>query len=245
MVFLAYTHWTRASCGNSFASLIINDMKTKQAVAVIGASGQMGSAIAHSVSKGNYRTVLYSAEPGKSEKLAGEIKKENAHADVEVVNDVLEACWEADIIIIAVPYDVENQIGNNIRKVTNQKIIISVSNPINDSSTGLVTSGDSSAAEELQKLLPNAKVVKAFNTTFAANFQQPVIDGAQIDCFIAGNDESALETVYDLVKTSGFNPVVAGDLSASRTLESMQFLLTQLNLENNYHGMAGWKILHR
>ena len=96
----------------------------------------------------------------------------------------------------------------------------------------------------MQALLPNSKVVKAFNTTFVADFSQPVIDGKQVDAFIAGNDADTMETVGELVKTAGFNPVVAGDLKVSRTLESMQLLLIQLGLKYNYKWHAGWKILH-
>ena len=87
-------------------------------------------------------------------------------------------------------------------------------------------------------------MVKAFNTTFAADFATPVIDGEQADAFIAGNDTEALETVSELVSTAGFNPIVAGDLSVSRTLENMQLLLIQLGMKYNYNWLAGWKILH-
>jgi len=209
-------------------------MKTKQTVAVIGASEEMGSAIAKSISKGNYRVLLYSRDPIRTEAVINDIKTDHPSADVEIVGDALDACWEADIIIIAVPDVAEKEISESIRKVTNQKIVISVSNPINETFDGLTTKQNTSAAEELQKLLPNAKVIKAFNTTFADDFKQPVINGQQMDCFIAGNDENALEVVYDLVKTTGFNPVIAGDLSASRILESMQFLLMQLSMQKKY-----------
>ena len=67
---------------------------------------------------------------------------------------------------------------------------------------GLETDPGTSAAEELQKLLPNAKVVKAFNTTFASDFSQPVIDGKQVDAFIAGDDEEALSVVREMVETA-------------------------------------------
>jgi len=206
-------------------------MKTKQTVAVIGASEEMGSAIAKSISKGNYRVLLYSRDPIRTEAVINDIKTDHPSADVEIVGDALDACWEADIIIIAVPDVAEKEISESIRKVTNQKIVISVSNPINETFDGLTTKQNTSAAEELQKLLPNAKVIKAFNTTFADDFKQPVINGQQMDCFIAGNDENALEVVYDLVKTTGLSPVIAGDLSASRILESMQFLLMQLSMQ--------------
>ena len=91
--------------------------------------------------------------------------------------------------------------------------------------------------------LPNSKVVKAFNTTFAADFEQPVIDGKKVDAFIAGVDEKAIQSVIDLVETVGFNPIVAGDLSVSGTLERMQLLLMQLTMKNDYKWLAGWKIL--
>ncbi|RYZ55068.1 MAG: NADP oxidoreductase, partial [Chitinophagaceae bacterium] len=95
-----------------------------------------------------------------------------------------------------------------------------------------------------QKLLPHAKVIKAFNTTFAADFASPVINGQQVDAFIAGNDKDALETVSELVQTAGFNPIISGDLTASRMLESMQLHLIQLSMKYNYNWLAGYKILH-
>jgi predicted dinucleotide-binding enzyme len=64
--------------------------------------------------------------------------------------------------------------------------VISIANALNETSNSLITATGTSAAEELQQLLPNSKVVKAFNTTFAAGFATPVIDGQQADAFVAG-----------------------------------------------------------
>ena len=163
---------------------------------------------------------------------------------MEDIDCSVQATWEADIIIAAVHIEAYKEVAEKIKDMANQKIVISIANPLNETYNGLVTSPDKSAAEELQKLLPNSKVIKAFNTTFAADFSTPVIDGKQVDAFIAGNDEEALQTVSELVSTAGFNPIVAGDLSVSRTLESMQLLLIQLGMKYNYNWLAGWKILH-
>ena len=219
-------------------------MKTKQTIAVIGATGNMGSAISKSLSKGNYRLLLKANKQEELDALVKEIEAKNADADIEAVVCPTEASWEADIIILAVPFGAEKEIAEKIKEVANQKIVISIANPLNETYNGLVTAADTSAAEELQKLLPNSKVIKAFNTTFAADFSTPVIDGKQADAFIAGNDEEALQTVAELVATVGFNPIVAGDLSVSRTLENMQLLLIQLGMKYNYNWLAGWKILH-
>ncbi|MDQ3844855.1 MAG: NAD(P)-binding domain-containing protein [Bacteroidota bacterium] len=219
-------------------------MQTKQTIAIIGATGNMGSAISKSLSKGNYRLLLCANQPDKIQALIEEIKRNNPAAYVEGLDCTVNASWEADIIIAAVPYQAEKEVAEKIKEVANQKIVISIANPLNETYDGLVTAPDTSAAEELQKLLPNSKVVKAFNTTFAADFTTPVIDGKQVDAFIAGNDEEAVQTVAELVETVGFNPIIAGNLSVSGTLERMQLLLIQLGMKYNYNWLAGWKILH-
>jgi len=219
-------------------------MKTKQSIAVIGSTGNMGSAISGSLAKGNYRLLLFSKNLEASQSLANDINATNPLAEVEAIECSRQASWEADIILLAVPFGAEAELAAKIKEVANQKIVISISNPLNETYNGLLTAPDTSAAEELQKLLPNSKVVKAFNSTFAGDFTQPVIDGKQVDAFVAGNDAEAIETVSELVRTAGFNPIVAGDLSVSRTLENMQLLLIQLTMKNNYNWVAGWKVLH-
>ena len=219
-------------------------MSTKQTIAIIGATGNMGSHIAKNLSKGNTRLLLFAKDQDKVNAVVSEIKSKNASADVEAFQCPTNAAWEADIIILAVPYQAEKEIAAKIKDVANTKIVISIANPLNETYSGLVTPPGTSAAEELQKLLPNSKVIKAFNTTFAADFSTPVIDGKQVDAFIAGTDKEALQTVSELVATAGFNPIVAGDLSVSRTLENMQLLLIQLGMKYNYNWLAGWKILH-
>ena len=219
-------------------------MQTKQTIAIIGAGGNMGSVISKALSKGNYRLLLKGNDSAKLKELVVEIESQNPSADVEAMACPAEASWEADIIILAVPFPAEKEIAEKIREVANQKIVVSIANPLNATYDGLTTAPDTSAAEELQKLLPNSKVIKAFNTTFAADFSTPVIDGKQVDAFIAGDDEEALQTVSELVRIAGFNPLVAGRLSVSRTLENMQLLLIQLGMKYNYNWLAGWKILH-
>jgi NADPH-dependent F420 reductase len=219
-------------------------MQTKQTIAIIGATGNMGSAIARSIAKGPYRLLLKASKQDELDALVNDIQSKNPSVEVESAICPTEASWEADIIILAVPYEAEKNIAPQIKDVASQKIVISIANPLNQNYDGLITAPGTSAAEELQKLLANSKIVKAFNTTFASDFSEPVINSTQVDAFVAGNDEEALQTVSELVATAGFNPIIAGDLSVSRTLENMQLLLIQLGMKNNYNWLAGWKILH-
>ena len=216
----------------------------KTSIAIIGATGKMGSAIATALAKGPYRLLLFSHNKTKLDHLKEAILKANPSADLDCVGCPMDASWEADVIIPAIPYGAEKDVAEKIKQVATQKVVVSISNPLNETYDGLVTSPGTSAAEELQKQLPVSKVVKAFNTTFAADFSQPVINGQQVNAFIAGNDAEAVNLVKELVETAGFHPVIAGELTVSRTLEAMQLLLIQLAVKNNYEGAAGFKILH-
>lgn len=216
---------------------------TKKTLAIIGAGGNMGSAIAKHTAGGNYRLLLFDNKSEVLSALSEDIRERYPNADVEPMDCVHDCSWEADIIIMAVPHDQEKEIADRIRDVATQKIVVSMANPVDEDFSKLTTETDSSAAEELQQWLPYSKVIKAFNMTFAADFEQPVIDGKQIDSFIAGNDEEALSLVTELVRTVGFNPVEIDDLVFSRTLERMQFLLMQIISKNDYSWLAGWKIL--
>ena len=219
-------------------------MNTKQTIAIIGATGSMGTAISKSLAKGNYRLLLFSSKTEQLQALASQIQTLHPSADVIVSQCPTDASWEADIIILAVPYQAQQELAGKIKQVANQKIVISIANPLNETYDGLVTAPDTSAAEQLQLLLPHSKIVKAFSTVFAADFVQPVISQKQADAFIAGDDQEALEVVEQLVSIAGFNPIVAGGLQVSRTLESMTLLLIQLNIRYDYNWLAGWKILH-
>ncbi len=219
-------------------------MHVKQTIAIIGAAGNMGQAIAKALAKEENRLLLFSSNQQKAQLVAEEIKSKNAAIEVEGTGCPVDASWEADIIILAVPYQAEAEIAKKIEDVARQKIVISISNPLNETFDGLVTLPGTSAGEELQKILPDSKVIKAFNTTYAVNFVQPLIDGKQTDAFIAGDHATALTVVEELVRSAGFNPIVAGPLKVSQTLENMQLLLIQLTMKYNYNWHAGWKILH-
>jgi len=219
-------------------------MNTKQTIAIVGATGQMGSALAKSLTGSSYRLLLMGTNQAKLQDLYHQLKKINQEVDSDWILCPVDASWEADIIVLAVPYSAEKDLAAKIAPVTTGKIVISISNPITPDFQGSLLPEHTSAAEELQALLPYSKVVKAFNTTFAANFGQPVFSDHVADCFLAGDDEAALSQTEALVKEVGFRPVIAGNLSKSRTLENMQILLMQLGIKNHYNWHAGWKILH-
>jgi len=195
-------------------------MAVKQTIAIIGAAGKLGSALAKRLLDA-YRLLLFDSDTAKLEQLTEQMKKNNPHADIECSCCPVEASWEADVIIPAVPFTMYPDLIAKIRKVATQKIVISVSSGLTESAIQ-EHKKNWSMAEVLQQDLPYSKVVKAFNTVPAIEFERPENERELIDVFIAGNDAEAVYTVESLVRVTGFHPVYAGPLPVSRTLENLR-----------------------
>jgi len=99
-----------------------------------------------------------------------------------------------------------------------------------------------SAAEEIQKILSHAHVVKAFNTVFAPNQNSGTVGKEQLTAFVAGNDAKARQTVMRLAQDIGFDPVDTGDLKSARYLESMAILLINLGYVQKMGTTIGYRL---
>jgi predicted dinucleotide-binding enzyme len=213
-----------------------------QKISIIGAAGNMGSNIARNLSKAGYSLNLTDTNSAQVALLQNELF-EKGNPNIVVWDTPLDAVKDSDVIVLAVWHGLQNGIAEQIKKAVEGKIVVSIANPLNETYDGLTTEPSTSSAEELAALLPNSKIVKAFNTTFAGDFANTVLDGKQVDSFVAGDDENAVKTVETLVADAGFNPLVAGKLSASRTLENMTVMLIGLSQRYGYNWVAGWKVL--
>ncbi|MBF8288547.1 MAG: putative NADP oxidoreductase, coenzyme F420-dependent [Candidatus Rokubacteria bacterium] len=104
------------------------------------------------------------------------------------------------------------------------KLVIDATNPL-DFSKGapptLAVTGYDSAGERVQKLLPDAHVVKAFNTVGNAHMFRPEFPGGPPDMFICGNDAEAKKKVAGILKDFGWGVIDVGGIEGSRYLEAM------------------------
>jgi predicted dinucleotide-binding enzyme len=174
----------------------------------------MGGGIARLLASKGFDVVVGHRTPAKAEALANEI---GAGAKGGSVKDAVR---QADIVILAVKYEQAADALAAAGDLTN-KIVIDISNPITADFKGLTIGHSTSAAEEIQKLVPGAKVVKAFNTIFAELLPTESRVGRKVQVFIAGDDETAKAKVSDLVMAAEFEPVDSGALYNSRFLEPM------------------------
>jgi 8-hydroxy-5-deazaflavin:NADPH oxidoreductase len=147
------------------------------------------------------------------------------------------AAW-ADIVVLAVPYAVVEAVAAELGGAADGKAVVDVTNVLGKDMTmavGFTTSG----AEQLQKKLPKAKVVKAFNSIFAQNMGTGKVKGTALFLPVAGDDAAAKEAVIGLAKEIGFDAVDAGPLSNARLLEPLGFLNIQLGYVVNKGMGAG------
>lgn len=147
------------------------------------------------------------------------------HRDPE--EPVAEAAKWGEVIIFAVPHDAIADVAEAVGSAADGKVLVDVTNAIGDN-MGLAVGFSTSAAEELQKMLPKARVVKAFNTVFAPNQSKGRLGGEQLTLFVAGDDASAKETVIRFGREIGFDSVDTGPLKSARYLEPMAILLINM-----------------
>jgi len=81
-----------------------------------------------------------------------------------------------------------------------------------------------SAGEQVQRWLPSAQVVKAFNSVGFAHMFKPDFPGGPPDMFIAGNDAAAKQTVTGILTDFGWSTIDAGGIEGSRVLEPLSIL---------------------
>ncbi|MEM9008894.1 MAG: NADPH-dependent F420 reductase [Cyanobacteria bacterium P01_F01_bin.86] len=139
-----------------------------------------------------------------------------------------EAAADADIIAIALPFNACADVLPELAEATKGKIVIDSTNPLNADWSPQLLGQENSASEEISRLLPEAHVVKAFNTIFADVMNQPVKDGQAITAFIAGDNAKAKQNVIVLARDIGYAPIDTGPLYTARYLESMAHLNIQL-----------------
>jgi predicted dinucleotide-binding enzyme len=198
---------------------------------VIVGSGNMGSALASQLVKAGHQVSIVSKDAAHATALA---KKVGAQAVPAV-----SAASNADIVIVATP---QAEAAGALRALGDLrgKTVVDITNPMTADYMGLSIGHTTSAAEEIARAVPEAEVVKAFNTIFAQVLQQGAEfgNGNTVPVFYAGDSARAKQDVATLIKSVGFAPVDAGPLRNARYLEP----LAALNIYFGYGADKGTSI---
>jgi NADPH-dependent F420 reductase len=168
-------------------------------ISIIG-TGNMASAIAGIAAKG-----------GNSVELIG-----SSDGDKAVTGDV---------VVLAVPYPAVAGILAARGESLAGKVVVDITNPLDFATfDSLTVPADGSAAAEIAAALPNSRVLKAFNTTFAGTLAAGIVGPLTTTVLIAGDDADAKALLAGIVSAGGLRAVDAGSLRRARELEALGFL---------------------
>lgn len=146
-------------------------------------------------------------------------------ADIQHGSSDTDARIAGDIVVLAVPYPALAAIADSYGDQLAGKTVVDITNPLDFSTfDALVVPVGSSAAAGLQERLPEAKVLKAFNTNFAATLASGTVGGQPTTVLVAGDDAAAKTALIDAVQAGGLAAIDAGALSRAHELEALGFL---------------------
>ena len=183
-------------------------------IAILGA-GAMAKGLAALFVKAGYKVVVGARDLAKAQAAAA-AAGHGARGDT-----IAAAAKSGDFVVLAVPFAAAAETLAAAGDLSG-KAIIDITNPLTADYMGLTVGHTTSAGEEIQKLAPKAKVVKAFNTIFAQVLAKGgKAAGRPATVFIAGDDASANAAVEAIARKAGFDVVQTGGLKLARYLEPL------------------------
>lgn len=203
---------------------------------IIG-TGRMAVRLADLARKSGHSVVLGSRDAARAKAIAarlGDRVEGGSYATAATQDIVLPSIFIRDGAF----QDLEPLAG-----LVDGKIVVDILNPYNDTYDDFLLPWDTSAAEELQKLWPGARIVSTFKWPFWEAFENPDFDGGPMDIVMTGNDSDAKETVLELFRACPWRFLDGGGLAQARFTERMTLFAGQLAAKYGYLPRVGWRLL--
>lgn len=193
------------------------ESKDMTTISIIG-SGGMAAAIGSLAVKAGHSIEVMSRDPAAAQALAERLGG-GAH------QGEFGAAPKADIVILAVPYEVVLDVVTHLGDALAGKLLVDITNPVAAGMVSFVTPAGSSGAQEIVKVAPDdAIVVKAFNGHFSHVLAAGPAFRVPVDVFLAGDDTQAKDRVSEFIVSLGLRPLDVGALPMAQTLEHVCLL---------------------
>jgi len=208
-------------------------------IGVLG-TGNMATALGGTWARAGHSVLFGSRDPERGRELAAKVGCGSTGGSYE------DAAAFGEVVLLAVPYHVAPAVLTAAGDLAGKTLVDITSawdtsvRPI-QMAVGLTTS----AAEELARLAPDAKVVKAFCHVFAEVILEPSFAGVKADAYYCGDDEEAKGRVAALARDAGLEPLDAGPLSSARQLEPLGLLWMKLARFSGSGPQTAFKLLRR
>ena len=218
-------------------------------LAFLGGTGPEGKGLALRLALAGEAVIIGSRDPERAQAAAAQLATVSNGISINCAGaDNLEAASQASVIFLTVPYEAQRtlleQLRDSVREPLRGKVVVNVIAPMKfergrGASALSVAAG--SAAEEAQQLLPDSRVVAAFQNVSAEELQDP--DQVMLgDVVICSDFSDAKSLVSDLTrKIPDLRPVDGGGLANSKYVEQITPMLVNINRIYKIH--AGIKIV--
>jgi 8-hydroxy-5-deazaflavin:NADPH oxidoreductase len=187
-------------------------------VTIIG-TGNMARGLGKRLIAGGHDVTVLGKETADAEQVVNEIGGDGSAKAGQSGDELAD-----EVVVLAVYFPDATAAVEQYADALSGKVLVDITNPVNETMDGLVTPPDGSAAQELAERAQGARVVKAFNTTFAGTLGEGRVADHALDVFIAGDDDEAKATVSMLVEDGELRPVDVGPLKRARELEAAGLL---------------------
>ena len=216
-------------------------MQKRVAIAILGGTGQEGSALARRWAKAGHRVILGSRDAAKAAAAAKQINTAVAGADISGAGNT-EAAKAAEVVVLTVPYAAQRATVEQVREALTGKILVDATVPLVPPKVARVQlPPEGSAVAAIQTFLgESVRVVSAFQNV-SAHHLKDLAHEVDCDVLICGNDVTAREVVAQLAADIGLRAVHAGPIVNSAATEALTSLLISINLRYKIAG-AGIRI---
>jgi predicted dinucleotide-binding enzyme len=184
----------------------------KPKIGLIG-SGNVGSNLGRVWAGKGYAVMFSSKDIEADRRLAAQVGS-GARAGTPQ-----EAAAFADVLVLAVPYGALPDLGKSLGAALKGKVVIDASNPFPQRDGAIADEArEQGAGVVSSRLLPGARIVRAFNAIGAARMGAVHETPGKIGMPMAGDDAAAVQVATALVRDIGFEPVLVGGLAMGKYL---------------------------
>src|SRR6478735_304088 len=151
---------------------------------------------------------------GNMSQAIASIAAKGGHSVQQLGQRDVDTAISGDVVVLAVPHPAVADVIATRGAQLAGKVVVDITNPLNfETFDSLVVPADGSAAAEIAAALPDSKVLKAFNTTFAGTLAAGTVGPLTTTVLIAGDDADAKSTLAGIVTSGGVKAVDAGSRS--------------------------------
>lgn len=202
-------------------------------------TGRMAVRLADLARKGGHRVILGSRDPVRAATIAARLDGSG-----QVTGGGYDDAAAAEVVLpaIFIRDGAFEQLAPFAPRVEG-KVVVDIFNPFNEAYDDFILPWDTSAAEELQKLWPGARIVSAFKYAYWEAFENPDFDGGPMDVIYTGDDPDAKAVLLELFRASPWRFLDGGDLASARYTERMTLFLGRLSARYGFGPRLGWRVL--